>query len=75
MSHIIFFVEGLGHRYSHMVLAVTPREMYKLLQSRKFSRGLYFAKLRIFAKIKSSRNAEISLSFTDVGKSCHSRDF
>ena len=26
-------------------------------------------------KIKSSRNAEITLLFTVIGKSCHSRDF
>ena len=35
-----------------------------------------FAKLmRSFVKIRSSRNGEITLSFTDEGKSCHSRDF
>ena len=28
-----------------------------------------------FAKIKPSRNGENSLSFTDVGKSCQSREF
>ena len=28
-----------------------------------------------FVKIKSPRNAEITLSFTDIGKACHSRDF
>ena len=30
---------------------------------------------RSFGKMKSSRNGEIILSFTDIGKSCHSRDF
>ena len=30
--------------------------------------------MRSFVKIKSSRNGEITLSFTDVGKSCPSRD-
>ena len=29
----------------------------------------------IFAKIKSSRNGEIALSFTDIGKTCPSRKF
>ena len=29
----------------------------------------------IFVKIKSLRNGEITLSFTDEGKSCHSRAF
>ena len=31
--------------------------------------------MRSFAKIKPSRNLEITLSFTDIGKSCPSRDF
>ena len=30
--------------------------------------------MRSLVKIKPSRNGEITLSFTDVGKSCHSRD-
>ena len=28
-----------------------------------------------FVKIKSSQNGEITLSFTDIGKSCPSSDF
>ena len=31
--------------------------------------------MRSFVKIKSSGNAEITLSFTDICKSCPSRDF
>ena len=31
--------------------------------------------MRSFVKIKSSRNGEITLSFTGVVKSCHSREF
>ena len=31
--------------------------------------------MRSFVKIKSSRNGENILSFSDIGKSCHSRDF
>ena len=31
--------------------------------------------MRSFVKIKSPRNGEITLSFTDIGKSCKSRDF
>ena len=31
--------------------------------------------MRSFVKLRSSRNGEITLSFTDEGKSCHSRDF
>ena len=37
-----------------------------------------FAKVlfsRSFVKMKSSLNGEITLSFTDIGISCHSRDF
>ena len=30
--------------------------------------------MRSFAKIKSSRNGEVTLSFTDEGKSCPNRD-
>ena len=37
-----------------------------------FSRNFAYAKFR---ENKTSRNAEITLSFTDIGKSCHSRDF
>ena len=31
--------------------------------------------MRSFMKIKSSRNGELTLSFTDICKSCLSRDF
>ena len=31
--------------------------------------------MRSFVKIKSSRNGEITQSFTDAGKSCPSREF
>ena len=41
-----------------------------------FREGFIFAKhMRSFAKIKSSLNGEISLSFTDMGKSDLSRKF
>ena len=36
------------------------------------SRNFTYAKFR---EIKSSRNGEITLSFTYEGKSCHSREF
>ena len=41
-------------------------------------REFYFhetSPLRSFMKIKQSRNGEITLLFTDVGKSCPSREF
>ena len=38
-------------------------------QIRKFSRGF------IFAKVKSSQNGTITLSITDIGKSCPSHEF
>ena len=46
-------------------------------KSRKIREGFIFAKLRMrsFRKIKSLRNAEISLLLTDIGKSCPSREF
>ena len=31
--------------------------------------------MRSFVKITPSRNGEITVSFTDIGKSCLSRDF
>ena len=31
--------------------------------------------MRSFVKVKSSRNGGVILSFTDIGKSCPSRDF
>ena len=31
--------------------------------------------IRIIREIKSSRNGEITLSLTEIGKSCHSRKF
>ena len=46
-----------------------------ILYIRKFSRGVYFRETshrRSFVKIKSSRNGEITLSFTDIGKLCYS---
>ena len=43
-----------------------------IVNSDTFVRVLF---LRIFLKIKSLRNAEITLLFTDIGKSCHSCDF
>ena len=44
---------------------------------RKCSRGFYFretSQTRIFVKIKPSRNGEITLSFTGVGKPCPCRE-
>ena len=37
-----------------------------------FSRNFAYAKFR---EMKSSRNGEIIMLFTYIGKSCHSRDF
>ena len=43
----------------------------KLLKISKIPQGFIFTKLSL-AKIKSSQNGEITLSFTAVGKSCSS---
>ena len=40
-----------------------------------FRDGFIFAKLHSFVKIKLSQNGEITLSFTDIGKSCSSHKF
>ena len=48
-----------------------------VLLIRKFSRGFYFREtshMRSFAIIKPSRNDEITQSFTDIGKTCLSRE-
>ena len=39
------------------------------------SRGFYFHETSKFREIKSSRNGEITLSITDIGKSCTSQEF
>ena len=41
----------------------------------KFVRALFSQNVRSFVKIKPSRNGEITLSFTDIGKSCPSCAF
>ena len=41
-------------------------------KSKKFHEGFIFAS---FAKIKPSRNDEITLPFTEIGKSCPSSEF
>ena len=45
---------------------------------RKFCEGFIFCEtslMRNFTKIKPLENGEITLRFTDVGKSCPNRDF
>ena len=49
-----------------------------ILHIQKFTRVFYFREtshVRSFVKIKSSRNGEITLSFTDIGKACPSLEF
>ena len=51
---------------------------YGITVNSEFSREFYFREtshMRSFVKIESSRNGEITLSFTDAGKSCHSGEF
>ena len=48
-------------------------EEIKLRKFENFREDFIFAKPRV--KIKSSRNAKITQSFTDIGKSCPSREF
>ena len=48
-------------------------ELSITVNSEIFVRVLYSRKF--FVKIKSSQNAKITLSFTDIGKSCPSSDF
>ena len=47
-----------------------------VLSIRKFSQGFNFCETsHIFVKIKSSRNGEITLSFTDISKSCPNHNY
>ena len=45
------------------------------VNSELFERVLFSRNFAYFVKIKPSRNGEISLLFTDIGKSCPSREF
>ena len=61
--------------HNHKPAHVTYSRWY--CKSGNFREG-YFREtsyMRSFVKIKSSRNDEIYLSFTDIGKSCPSREF
>ena len=54
-----------------------PTSMISTVNSEIFAR-VYFREtshMRSFVKIGPSRNGEITMSFTDVGKSCPSREF
>ena len=65
----------------HFVISgVADQIFFKMMYCRfgNFREGFNFAKLRNCEnsrKIKSSRNGEIILPFTDIGESCPSRDF
>ena len=50
------------------VYTVNSKIFARVLFSRNFA-------MRSFVKIKSSRNGETSLSFTDIGKACRSPEF
>ena len=52
------------------IIILTDYQSY--CKFRNFREGFIF---KIFVKIKSSWNAEITLSFTDISKSCHSHEF
>ena len=53
-----------------IVDTVNSENFARVLFSRNFAYHM-----RSFVKIKSSRNGEITLPFTDIGKPCPSRDF
>ena len=73
-------LRGYGNRYVSSLCACTLYWVPVLLfycKTEIFTRVLVSRNIADakFREIKSSRNVEINLSFTDVGKSCHSRDF
>ena len=78
---MIYTKNYTGHysQYTKVHCKYSIRHYNLLLQFRKLSRGFYFREtshmLRSFLKIKSSQNGEITLLFTDIGKSCTSCNF
>ena len=49
-----------------------------ILYIQKFLQGFYFCEtshIRSFVKTKPSQNVKITMSFTDIGKSCHTCTF
>ena len=75
------FSQGFNFREtSHMRSFVKIKSILSLLGYCKFGNfreGFIFARfhMRSIVKIESSRNGKITLSITDIGKSCTSREF
>ena len=67
-SYMLKFKEGFFGSLCYLFYAVNS-EIFARFFFREISH------MRSFVKIKSSGNGTITLSFTDEGKSCHSRDF
>ena len=63
-------IEALYHSDSNLDVSTEGNAV----NSEIFARGL-FSHRRSFMKIKSSQNGEITLLFTDIGKSCPSHKF
>ena len=67
----------LSHMRKSLYTLISTITLLYTVISKIFAR-VYFREtshMRSFVKIKSSRIGEITLSFTDEGKSCHSREF
>ena len=58
----------------YIALLTILMHVFNTVNSEIFSRVL-FSHMRSFGKIKSLLNGEITLWFTDIGKSCLSRNF
>ena len=56
-------------------LPLSHGSLRKGFNFRETSHMRSFVNMRSFVKIKSSQNGEITLSITDIGKSCTSREF
>ena len=62
---------------SATMLKVRMRWLIRTVNSEIFAK-VYFREtslMRSFAELKSSQNGEVTLSLTDIGKSCPSREF
>ena len=64
-------------KYPFFTITIPVLDVH-VLKIRKFARVFFFREtshMRSFVKVKSLRKGEITLWFTDLGKSCPSSDF
>ena len=65
--YVLLFLEKEAEIGGRVITTVNSEFFAKALFSRNY--------MRSFVKIMPSQNGKITLSFTDLGKSCHCREF